>query len=198
MTTVQIAPHDVHAEQAVLGAALLAPALISQLATRLCADDFHRPAHAQLWHTLCEMDADGQPVDAIAVAAKLSIDGVLGKVGGAPYLHTLIASVPTTAHASYYADIITNHARRRAVSSLGTRLSQFAASNMEASEVVEAAKAILEQASLTEAWPPPIPLGTRSVLPAFPTEVLPSWVRSMVEGVAEFTQLQLILLDASD
>ncbi len=52
------------------------------------------------------MHTAGESVDPIALAARLAETGNLGKVGGAPYLHTLIQAVPTTANAGHCARII--------------------------------------------------------------------------------------------
>ncbi|MFI2666767.1 DnaB-like helicase N-terminal domain-containing protein [Micromonospora carbonacea] len=81
--------HDHAAEQAVIGAALLNPSVVADLAPTLAPADFHRPAHGRLWETLRAMHAAGEPVDPIALAARLAATGDLAKVGGAPYLHTL-------------------------------------------------------------------------------------------------------------
>ena len=48
----------------------------------------------------------GEPADAVTVAAELTKRGEIARAGGAPYLHTLISSVPTAANAGYYAKIV--------------------------------------------------------------------------------------------
>ncbi len=48
----------------------------------------------------------GEPADAVTVAAELDRRGLLRRIGGAPYLHTLISTVPTAANAGYYAEIV--------------------------------------------------------------------------------------------
>ena len=184
-------PHDLHAEQAVLGAALLAPVVIADLASRLAAADFHRPAHGTLWEALLDMHATGHPTDLVAVTAHLNDTGVLGRVGGAPYLHTLMQACPTPANAGHYAGIVAEHARRRAVAVLGTRLTQLAGSGTDTADVLAASRALLATTSTTTGgghWPAPVPLGDRRHLPAFPVAVLPGWLADMIAAVAEFTQ----------
>jgi replicative DNA helicase len=62
-------PHDIAAEQAVIGSALLAPRLIADLARVVQPEDFYRPVHAELWRVLNRLHAAGEPGDLIAVAA---------------------------------------------------------------------------------------------------------------------------------
>ncbi|MER7271355.1 DUF3987 domain-containing protein [Micromonospora carbonacea] len=180
--------HDLAAEQAVIGAALLAPNVVADLATVLAPADFHRPAHGRLWETLCHLHSTGQPIDPIALAARLAETGDLPMVGGAPYLHTLIAAVPTTANAGHYARIVVEHARRRQVADLGAYLAQRADDGTDVATIVAAGRAMLDQAAGGEQWPPLIPLGDHRHLPTFPGYVLPDWVAEHVYAVAEFTQ----------
>ncbi len=59
------------------------------------------------------------------MAAALTDSGDIGRIGGAPYLHTLIASVPTAANASYYARIVSERAVLRRLIEAGTRIVQL-------------------------------------------------------------------------
>jgi len=180
-------PHDEAAERAVIGAVLLAPRLVVDLAAIVQADDFHRPAHAELWRVLVDLHAAGAPGDPISVTAHLAESGRLGRVGGAPYLHTLVAAVPTTANAAHYARIVAGHARRRDVASLGARLAQLAASGADTADVISSGRVLLSAAP-EPAWPAPIPLTARHAPRPFPVDALPAWVGDMVAAVTEFTQ----------
>ena len=187
------AGYDLAAEQAVIGAALLAPNLMADLASTLVPADFGRPAHGVLWETMCGMHATDVPTDTLTVAAHLAEAGDLGKVGGVPYLHTLIAEVPTVANASHYAGIVADLAKRRKVADLGAQLAQLAASGADAAEVVATGRALLDGAEVPGGWSPLIPLGRGRHLPPFPAELLPGWVAEQVFAVAEFTQTPLAL-----
>jgi hypothetical protein len=180
--------HDLAAERAVLGAALLAPSVVlGDLADQLAPEDFHRPAHAALWRTLVDLHGAGVPGDPVTVAARLAETGGLGRIGGAGYLHTLIADVPSALNARHYAGIVANHARRRAVVDLGQRLTEVAASGSDTTDILSRGRALLADAPHT-AWPQPIPLTARHTPPPFPVDMLPGWVADMVAAVAEFTQ----------
>jgi len=179
--------HDHNAERAVIGAALVAPHALADLIALLTADDFHRPAHGIIWQALTAVHATGQATDPITLTAYLAESGELGKVGGAPYLHTLMQGVPTAGNAGHYARIVADHAARRRVVDLGERLTSLAASGADVADVVATGRVLLDQAD-AGGWAPLIPLGDRRHLPAFPAEMLPAWVADMVYGVAEFTQ----------
>ncbi|MDQ4091951.1 MAG: AAA family ATPase, partial [Actinomycetota bacterium] len=66
-----------------------------------------------------------EPADAVTVSAELERRGELLRVGGAPYLHTLISVVPTAANAGYYAEIVAGKAVLRRLVEAGTRIVQL-------------------------------------------------------------------------
>src|SRR5688572_3312149 len=95
-------PQDVAAEQCVLGGMLLSKDAIADVIEILRVADFYRPAHATIFDAILDLYGRGEPADAVMVAATLDSNGDLARVGGAPYLHTLISAVPTAANAAYY------------------------------------------------------------------------------------------------
>ncbi|MBB5871982.1 hypothetical protein F4553_005361 [Allocatelliglobosispora scoriae] len=181
------AAFDNAAEQAVLGAALLAPDTLDTLGETLTAADFYRPAHATLWEHLTSLRALGSPVDPVTVGAHLATVGDLDRLGGAPYLHTLMQAVPSVANASHYAGIISGHAQRRRVVQLGHRLTQAAQTGDPTTALAEG-YALLGDQPTPSGWQVPVPLGDKRHLPEFPAHMLPAWVASYVLAVAEFTQ----------
>ena len=96
-------PQDVAAEQAVLGGMLLSKDAIADVLERLRPGDFYRPAHQNVYDAILDLYGRGEPADAVTVAAELDRRGLLRRIGGAPYLHTLISTVPTAANAGFYA-----------------------------------------------------------------------------------------------
>ena len=135
-------PHDIPAEQCVLGGMLLSKDAISDVLDVIKANDHYRPAHQIVHETILDLYGRGEPVDAITVAAELTKRGDIAKVGGAPYLHTLIASVPTAANAGYYARIVRERAILRRLVEVGTRIVQLGyAGDADADELVDRAQA---------------------------------------------------------
>jgi replicative DNA helicase len=118
-------PQDVAAEQSVLGGMLLSKDAIADVVEVLRVDDFYRPAHGLVYDTILDLYGRGEPADAVTVAAELTRRGEMARAGGAPYLHTLIASVPTAANAGYYATIVAEQAILRRLVVAGTRIVQM-------------------------------------------------------------------------
>ena len=99
-------PQDNDAEQSVLGSMLLSKDAIADVIEVVRAHDFYKPAHETVFDAMVDLYGRGEPVDPVTTAAELQRRGELGRVGGAPYLHTLSASVPIAANAGYYAEIV--------------------------------------------------------------------------------------------
>jgi replicative DNA helicase len=120
-------PQAIEAEQSVLGAMMLSKDAIADVIEVLGdGRDFYRPAHALVFDAVLDLYARGDPADAVTVAAELTRTGQLARVGGAPYLHTLIALVPTAANAAYYAQIVHDRAILRRLVEAGRRVEQMA------------------------------------------------------------------------
>src|SRR4051812_44197011 len=118
-------PQDVVAEQSVLGGMLLSKDAIADVVEVLKPGDFYRPPHQTIYDAILDLYGRGEPADPITISAELTRAGLLAKVGGAPYLHTLIASVPTAANAGYYAEIVRERAILRRLVEAGTRIVQL-------------------------------------------------------------------------
>ena len=92
-------PHDDVAEQSVLGGMMLSKDAIADVVETLRSTDFYKPAHEIIYEAVISLYGHGMPADAITVSDELKKRGELTRVGGATYLHTLIAAVPTAANA---------------------------------------------------------------------------------------------------
>lgn len=135
-------PQDLHAEQSVLGAMMLSKDAIADVVEQVREDDFYRPAHGTIYAAIIDLYGKGEPADAVTVASELTRSGDLTRVGGAPYLHTLVSLVPTAANASYYARIVKERAILRRLVEAGTRIVQMGYSGEgEVDDVVDRAQA---------------------------------------------------------
>ena len=130
-------PQDLAAEQSVLGGMLLSKDAIADVLEKLRPGDFYRPAHQNVYDSILDLYGRGEPADAVTVAAELDRRGLLRRVGGAPYLHTLISMVPTAANAGYYADIVAEKALLRRLVEAGTRVVQYGYAGAEGADVAE-------------------------------------------------------------
>ena len=139
-------PQDVIAEQSVLGGMLLSKDAIGDVIEILRERDFYRPAHELIYNAIIELYGRGEPADPVTVAAELTKRGDIARAGGAPYLHTLISSVPTAANASYYAKLIREKAILRRLVEAGTKIVQLGYNiESEVDEVVDQAQAEIYQ-----------------------------------------------------
>ena len=130
-------PQDLTAEQSVLGGMMLSKDAIADVVEVLKPNDFYRPAHQLVYDCVLDLYSRGEPADAVTVAAELERRGEIRRVGGAPYLHTLIATVPTAANASFYAEIVAEKATLRRLVEAGTRIVQLGYAGAEGADLNE-------------------------------------------------------------
>lgn len=180
-------PNDLEAEQAVVGAMMLAPDVIAEVSAVMAPADHYRPAHETIHQSILDLHGQGKAVDPITLGHYLDLTGVLAKVGGKTYLHTLVQAAPTAANAAYYAEIVRGKAQRRRSIEAGTRIVQAGMTPNTTDEDLREALA-LSAATFPGTWSDPIPLSHRPKLPGFPTHVFPDWLAQYVAAVAEETQ----------
>jgi replicative DNA helicase len=121
----RVPPHNIEAEESVLGSMLLSKDAIAEVLELLREDDFYRPAHRTVFRSVLELYGHGDAVDAVTVAEELRRNGALADIGGAPFLHTLVASVPTAANAGFYARIVKEAGVLRRLIDAGTQIVQL-------------------------------------------------------------------------
>ncbi|HLF70107.1 MAG TPA: replicative DNA helicase, partial [Actinomycetota bacterium] len=121
-----VPPHNLEAEESVLGACLLSREAIAAALEVLAADDFYKPAHVEIFNAILELYGRGEPIDGVTVTEELRRRGSLDNVGGRPYIFTLIESVPTPGSAAYYAQIVEEHALLRRLIDASHGISEIA------------------------------------------------------------------------
>ncbi len=180
-------PVDLAAEQAVLGAAMLSAPALAEMRTLIDGTDFYKPGHETIWQAACALADAGRSADAVALAAALGPD--LARVGGAPYLHQCMASVPTAANGPYHAEILRQKSYARLMVTIGMRLAQMGRTEIEP-DLKAVARASLQEliGADTRGWADPVPLRTVRAVPPFPLAALPSWVHAKAAAVAHETQ----------
>lgn len=130
-------PHDAEAERGVLGAMLLSKHAIDDVMELLDPADFYVPAHEAIFLAVLQLHADGGRPDAVTVGHELERRGELKRIGGAPYLHTLMGSVVVAASAGYYAQIVRAHAVRRRMIEAGTRIAAMGYATDDPADLAE-------------------------------------------------------------
>jgi replicative DNA helicase len=108
-----VPPHNLEAEESVLGACLLSRQAIATALETLVPEDFYKPAHAEMFRIMLDLYARGEPLDAVTLGEELKRKGNLDEFGGKPYLFTLVSSVPTPGSVGHYARIVQENATLR-------------------------------------------------------------------------------------
>jgi replicative DNA helicase len=139
--------HDNLAECCALGAMMMSPAIADTVGEILTAADFYKPMHGAIFAAIGRLAATGRPIDGATVAAELADSGDLVRIGGVPYLHTLIESVPTPANGPYYALKVADASRRRRIVEAGLRIVQLGRSESAVGEVAEQAQEAIHAAT---------------------------------------------------
>jgi len=121
----RVPPHDLDAEEALLGAMLLSRDAIADAVNLIRPEHFYRPAHAHVYEAVCSLYAKGEPADAVTVAAELNRLGLSEKVGGNAALVKLQTGTPASANAAKYANIVHEAATLRKLIEVGGEIAEL-------------------------------------------------------------------------
>jgi replicative DNA helicase len=103
----RVPPHNIDAEESVLGALLLSRDAINAVSEMaLQPGDFYKPAHRHIFDSIRALYAAGAPADTVTVADELRRAGLLAEVGGVEVLHELQNATPAISSAGHYAKIV--------------------------------------------------------------------------------------------
>src|ERR1700751_2558789 len=108
-------PHNLEAEQSVLGAIMLSARALYALVIEegLRPEDFYRERHGLVYRAMLSLYDDSEPVDVLTVTDRLRQTGKLEEVGGAATVDELTGLVPAAGHARRYAQIVRENALLR-------------------------------------------------------------------------------------
>lgn len=118
-------PHNLDAEESVLGAMVVSPNAIPIATDIVAADDFYRDTHRLVFRTIWDMYADGKEVDAVTLCAALDQKGALEQVGGRDFVHTLVEIVPAAANVRQYAEIVRENSVLRQLIQVGNEIAEL-------------------------------------------------------------------------
>lgn len=111
----RILPHDLAAEQSVLGSVFISPDSLIFLADELVPDDFYKPANKIVFKTMLSLLEKGEPIDATTMGSALTNQGDISKIGGITYIVELVNSTPTSKNVEHYAKLVKEKATLRKV-----------------------------------------------------------------------------------
>jgi len=101
-----VPPHNVEAEESVLGAVMLSAEAAAVALETLRPEDFYRPAHQSVFEAILSLFDGNQAIDAITVSDWLRRNDNLERVGGIAFLNHLMDAVPATSNVGYYVEIV--------------------------------------------------------------------------------------------
>jgi replicative DNA helicase len=141
-----VPPHDIEAEQSVLGAILISGRVLQHVALEvgLREGDFYRQAHSDIYAAMCALFHAGEPVDQLTVIDQLSRSGRLDAVGGAVNVDVLAGTVPNVANVHRYARIVRDLAiARRLLAATYEIQGEIGARRHDGEELVEQAERLV-------------------------------------------------------
>ncbi len=115
-------PHNLEAEQSVLGAMLVNPNAVTVVAETVAVEDFYRDAHRHVYGAVLKLFDRGEEVDVVTVSAQLERENTLEKAGGREFVHSLADFVPTAANAGHYARIVHEQGMLRSIIRVGSEI----------------------------------------------------------------------------
>jgi len=124
--TARVPPHNLEAEESLLGAMLLSrDAITAALECRVEAFDFYKPAHGHIFDAVVSLYGQGEPVDPVTVAEELRRANLLDQLGGKPTLLRIQATTPASANAGHYAQIVGELALLRRLISVAGEIAEL-------------------------------------------------------------------------
>lgn len=146
-------PNDLDAEIAVLGSMLINRDVIEEVADVVTGPEFYRPIHETVFGAILTQHWEGEPVDPVTIADRLAKSGDLVRIGGPAYLHHLVQQVVVASSATYYAEIVREHALRRRLIAAGHEITRLGYAHGEGAIADTVARAQAQVDSLAAGKP---------------------------------------------
>ena len=133
----RILPHDLVAEQSLLGAVFISPDAIISLADELTPDDFYKPANKIVFKTMLSLLEKGEPIDATTMVSALTNQEDISNIGGINYVVELVNSTPTSKNVEHYAKLVKEKATlRKVIADLSDSLSSAYQGDVSISDII--------------------------------------------------------------
>jgi len=102
----RIQPHSIEAEQSVIGSMIMDAEAISVVSEILVTDDFYAKQHKLLFEAMVQLFNESKAVDLVTLKTRLEVNEAPPEISSVEFIRELVASVPTSANAKYYANIV--------------------------------------------------------------------------------------------
>ena len=118
-------PQNVEAEEAVLGAILVNPNVITKVVEILKPESFYKPAHRYIYEAMLQLFNTNERIDIVSVSDVLNYSSKLETIGGRAFVNDLCYKTITTSNIEYYAKIVQEKAIKRALINAGSEIVSF-------------------------------------------------------------------------
>ncbi|MDD4035791.1 MAG: replicative DNA helicase [Bacilli bacterium] len=118
----RVLPHNIEAEQSVLGSMFLSKYALQRTTEALVKESFYLDNHAKIFSCIKELVEEKSPIDITTVTAILDRKKYLNQIGGVEYLTEVVNSVPTAANIDYYIQIVEENAVLRRLIDVATQI----------------------------------------------------------------------------
>ena len=118
-------PQNIEAEEAVLGAILVNPDVITKVVETLKPESFYKPAHKYVYEAMLQLFNSNERIDIVSVSDVLSYMSRLETIGGRAFINDLSYKTITTSNIEYYARIVQEKAVKRSLINAGGEIVSF-------------------------------------------------------------------------
>ena len=187
----RILPHDLAAEQSVLGSVFISPESLITLADDLTPDDFYKPANKIVFKTMLSLLEKGEPIDATTMGSALTNQGDISKIGGITYIVELVNSTPTSKNVEHYAKLVKEKATlRKIIADLSDSLSSAYQGDVSIDDIIaKTEKSMLDISNQNTGT------GFRNVADILDTHMQMVETRSQTDGVVTGLSTGFVGLD---
>lgn len=187
----RILPHDLVAEQSVLGSVFISPESLITLADELTPDDFYKPANKIVFKTMLSLLEKGEPIDATTMVSALTNQGDISTIGGINYVVELVNSTPTSKNVEHYAKLVKEKATlRKMIADLSDSLSSAYQGDVSINDIIAKTEKAMLGISNQNAG-----TGFRNVADILDTHMQMVETRSQTDGVVTGLSTGFVGLD---
>ena len=150
MENTNIMPHNLEAEQSILGCIMIDNEIAADVLSVLSEEDFYQDSHKYIINAFKAVYNARQPIDLVTVSDKLGTDGALEKVGGVSYLTELVQITPSAANYQYYLDIVKRDSTNRKLIRAARDITDYARTSEDAGKSIQFAEDRIYSVSKTQ------------------------------------------------
>ncbi len=136
-------PQNIEAEEAVLGAILVNPEVLTKIVETIKPESFYKPAHKYVYEAILQLFNSNERIDLVSVSDVLSYNSKLETIGGRAFINDLSYKTITTSNIEYYAKIVQEKAVKRALISAGSEIVSFGYDMKPVNESLENAERLI-------------------------------------------------------